>query len=160
MTNAPVVLVVNGPNLNMLGMREPHVYGSATLADLISNLEREASEGSPPIEIRHFQSNHEGALLDFLHKHGPSCYGVILNGGALTHYSYALRDGLSAIAKPIIEVHLTNIHAREEFRHTSVTAPVAIGQIAGLGVSGYSYALDWFRQKLVKEGTQTDDESA
>lgn len=160
MTSVPVVLVLNGPNLNTLGMREPGLYGSATLAELVANLERDAASGSPVIEIRHFQSNHEGALLDFLHEHGSSCYGVILNGGALTHYSYALRDGLSAVAKPVIEVHLTNIHARDQFRHTSVTAPVAVGQIAGLGTSGYSYALDWFRKKLVKEGTQTHDEPA
>jgi 3-dehydroquinate dehydratase-2 len=153
MPNKPVILVLNGPNLNTLGMREPHLYGAETLADLIAKLERDAAQGTPVVEIRHFQSNHEGALLDFLHEHGPACYGVILNGGALTHYSYALRDGLTAIAKPSIEVHLTNIHAREHFRHTSVTAPVAVGQIAGLGTAGYSFALDWFRQKLVKEGT-------
>jgi 3-dehydroquinate dehydratase-2 len=153
MSPRPVILVMNGPNLNTLGMREPQLYGSETLADLVTALEADAANGTPVIEIRHFQSNHEGALLDFLHEYGPTCSGIILNGGALTHYSYALRDGLAAVAKPAIEVHLTNIHARESFRHTSVTAPVCVGQIAGLGRTGYHLALDWFRQQLSKEGT-------
>ena len=156
MSQLPVILVLNGPNLNTLGMREPQLYGSATLADLVKELEEDAANGTPPVQIRHFQSNHEGALLDFLHEHGPSCHGIILNGGAFTHYSYALRDGLAAVAKPAIEVHLTNIHARESFRHTSVTAPVCVGQIAGLGRAGYHLALDWFRQQLSKEGSQAE----
>jgi 3-dehydroquinate dehydratase-2 len=159
MGSIPVVLLVNGPNLNTLGTREPQLYGSTTLAELASSLEQEAAAGTPAIELRHFQSNHEGAILDFLHEHGPAAAGVILNGGALTHYSYALRDGISAIAKPMIEVHLTNIHARESFRHTSVTAPVAIGQIAGLGISGYSFALEWFRRKFAEEGRHIDDQT-
>lgn len=155
MSTRPIVLVVNGPNLNTLGTREPALYGSTTLPELVSRLETEAAAGTPAIEIRHFQSNHEGALLDFLHEHGATASGVILNGGALTHYSYALRDAVSAIAKPMIEVHVTNIHAREAFRHTSVTAPVAVGQIAGLGLSGYSFALEWFRRRFAEEGTHT-----
>jgi 3-dehydroquinate dehydratase-2 len=154
MSSRPIVLLMNGPNLNTLGTREPALYGSTTLPVLVSQLEQEAAAGTPSIEIRHLQSNHEGALLDFLHQHGPVASGVILNGGALTHYSYALRDGISAIAKPMIEVHLTNIHARETFRHTSVTAPVAVGQIAGLGLAGYSFALEWFRQKFAAEGAE------
>ena len=152
MSSKPIVLVVNGPNLNTLGTREPALYGATTLGDLVARLETEAAAAIPAIEIRHFQSNHEGALLDFLHEHGAVASGVILNGGALTHYSYALRDAISAIAKPMIEVHVTNIHARETFRHTSVTAPVAVGQIAGLGLSGYSFALEWFRRKFAEEG--------
>lgn len=151
MSERPVVLLVNGPNLNTLGMREPALYGATTLPQLVASLVDYGTNGTPPIEVRPFQSNHEGALLDFLHEYGPGAAGVILNGGALTHYSYALRDGIAAIAKPMIEVHLTNIHARESFRHTSVTAPVAVGQIAGLGTSGYFYALDWFRHKFQQE---------
>jgi 3-dehydroquinate dehydratase-2 len=159
MRNIPVVLLINGPNLNTLGTREPALYGATTLPELVSALEQEAATGTPEIELRHFQSNHEGAILDFLHEHGPTASGVILNGGALTHYSYALRDGISSIAKPMIEVHLTNIHARESFRHTSVTAPIAIGQIAGLGISGYSFALEWFRRTFVEEGRHNDDQT-
>lgn len=151
MTAKRVVLLVNGPNLNTLGTREPALYGSTTLPQLVAALELEASTSEPPVEIRHCQSNHEGVLLDFLHEHGSVASGVILNGGALTHSSYALRDAISAIAKPMIEVHLTNIHARETFRHTSVTAPVAVGQIAGLGIAGYSFALEWFRRQFAAE---------
>jgi 3-dehydroquinate dehydratase-2 len=153
MSTRPIVLLLNGPNLNTLGMREPHLYGSTTLDQLVSQIEQEAAAGTPAIEIRHKQSNHEGELLDFLHEHGPNASGIILNGGALTHYSYALRDGVAAVAKPMIEVHLTNIHARESFRHTSVTAPVAVGQIAGLGIAGYSFALEWFRRRFAQEGS-------
>lgn len=155
MSSKRIVLVVNGPNLNTLGTREPALYGSTTLLQVIAGLESEAASGSPGIEIRHCQSNHEGELLDFLHEQGPAASGIILNGGALTHYSYALRDGISAIAKPMIEVHLTNIHARESFRHISVTAPVAVGQIAGLGIAGYSFALEWFRRSFAEEGIET-----
>lgn len=140
-TTRGTILVVNGPNLNLLGSREPHLYGSATLADLIERLSREALKGSPPVEIIPFQSNHEGALIDAIHNHGPRAIGIIINAGALTHTSIALRDALSAVATPVVEVHLTNIHAREPFRHHSMIAGIAIGQIAGFGVDGYSYAL-------------------
>jgi 3-dehydroquinate dehydratase-2 len=135
------ILVVNGPNLNLLGSREPHLYGSATLTDLIERLSREALQCSPPVEIIPFQSNHEGALIDAIHEHGPRAIGIIVNAGALTHTSIALRDALSAVATPVVEVHLTNIHAREPFRHQSMIAGIAVGQIAGFGFDGYSYAL-------------------
>lgn len=148
-----MILVVNGPNLNLLGTREPGLYGSERLDEIIDGLERQARLGSPPLEILAFQSNHEGALLDFLHVHAREAAGVIINAGALTHYSYALRDALTAIAVPAVEVHLTNIHAREAFRHVSVIAPVVAGQIAGLGPAGYGLALEWHRTRLTRKVT-------
>lgn len=145
-----VILVVNGPNLNMLGMREPGLYGDENLESIIEGLRTYAGAGTLAIEIVAFQSNHEGAIIDFLHQHGTGAAGVVINAGALTHYSYALRDALVAIEVPAVEVHLTNIHARESFRHLSVIAPVVAGQIAGLGPIGYRLALDWHRERLEK----------
>lgn len=147
----PRILLVNGPNLNTLGMREPQLYGSTTLAEIEERIVADGRDGNPAIDVIPFQSNHEGAIIDFIHAEGRAAAGIVLNAGALTHYSYALRDAISAIARPMIEVHLTNIHARETFRHTSVTAPVAVGQIAGLGIAGYSFALEWFRQRIRNE---------
>ena len=147
------ILVVNGPNLNLLGTREPGLYGSGTLSSIIDGLDSRGRQGSPSLEIRAFQSNHEGALLDFLHDHASEAAGVIINAGALTHYSYALRDALAAIGIPTVEVHLTNIHAREPFRHLSVIAPVVAGQIAGLGPEGYYLALEWHRARLGRKGS-------
>jgi 3-dehydroquinate dehydratase-2 len=147
----PRILLLNGPNLNTLGMREPHLYGSTTLAEVEQQLVAEGLQGSPPLDVTPFQSNHEGAIIDHIHAEGRDAAGIILNAGALTHYSYALRDAISAISRPMIEVHLTNIHSRESFRHLSVTAPVAVGQIAGLGIAGYSFALEWFRQRIRNE---------
>lgn len=143
-----VILLVNGPNLNLLGRRETGLYGVESLDSIVAELESYAADGTPSIEVRAFQSNHEGAIIDFLHEHGPNADGVIINGGALTHYSYALRDALTAIAIATVEVHLTNIHAREAFRHVSVISPVVAGQIAGLGPLGYRLALDWHRARL------------
>jgi 3-dehydroquinate dehydratase II len=135
------VLVLNGPNLNLLGTREPGVYGSMTLAEILSDLEVVALSADPPLRIEHVQTNHEGNLVDAIQTLGPSSAGIIINPGALTHYSIALRDALAAVGTATIEVHLSNIHAREEFRHHSVIAPVVLGQIAGFGSDGYRLAL-------------------
>lgn len=141
------IAVINGPNINFLGIREPGVYGAATYEEIFAEIADKASE----IERRHdiqlrlsfFQSNHEGELIDYIQK----CYhdnidGIVINPGAFTHYSYALRDAIASVAIPCIEVHLSNIHSREEFRHTSVTAAVCRGQICGLGPIGYLLAIE------------------
>ena len=136
------LLVVNGPNLNLLGSREPDVYGSTTLAD-IEGMARETG-AARGYDVECFQSNSEGAILDFLQDRAPGSAGVVLNAGALTHASYALYDCLKALRVPVIEVHISNIHARaEEFRHRSLTAPAAAGVIAGLGPRGYVYAMEY-----------------
>jgi 3-dehydroquinate dehydratase-2 len=142
--STPYVLVLNGPNLNLLGTREPTIYGRETLADIVARLEAMAGGAKPPLQIRHVQSNHEGALIDTIQELGPAAIGIIINPAAFTHYSIALRDALAAVGVATIEVHLSNIHAREEFRHRSVVAPVAIGQIAGFGGAGYLLALRYF----------------
>jgi 3-dehydroquinate dehydratase-2 len=134
------VLVLNGPNLNLLGEREPHLYGSATLDAIIEQVRQHAA--TRQIEIEHLQSNHEGALIDALHQARGRIHGVILNAGALTHTSYALRDAIAAMQIPTVEVHLTNIYAREEFRRHSVIAPVCVGQISGFGALSYLLAVD------------------
>jgi len=133
------VLVLNGPNLNLLGHREPEVYGSDTLDMIIADLEREAAAHG--IEITAAQSNHEGELVDLLHSARESADGVIFNPGAYTHYSIALRDAISAIDLPVIETHLSNVHAREEFRHRSVLSAVCLGVVCGFGRNSYSTAL-------------------
>ncbi|MGH2616053.1 MAG: type II 3-dehydroquinate dehydratase [Thermomicrobiales bacterium] len=150
------VLVLNGPNLNLLGTREPGVYGSTTLGQIMDDLARLAGSAEPPVAIRHIQSNHEGALVDAIQELGPGSVGIIMNPGALTHYSIAIRDALAAVARPAVEVHLSNIHAREEFRHRSVVAPVVAGQIAGLGPAGYRLAL-WY---LIDQETAIGKEPA
>lgn len=146
------ILVINGPNLNMLGTRQPEIYGHRTLADMMTRLRDVAESGSPALGLIDVQSNHEGEILDAIHTTGREAAGIIINAGAFTHYSIALRDALSSIDTPAIEVHISNIHAREEFRHHSVIAPVVVGQIAGLGEDGYRLALEWFRQQLSQKG--------
>ena len=137
---AQQVLVMNGPNLNLLGSREPQIYGSATLADIERNLAAEAAERGAQVSF--FQSNHEGALVDRIQAaRADGTDFIIINAGALTHTSVALRDVLAAVGIPFIEVHLSNVYRREAFRHHSYLADLAIGVIAGLGVSGYRYAL-------------------
>lgn len=133
-------LVVSGPNLNMLGTREPGVYGTMTLEQIHRTLNQHAQQRQVSIDC--FQSNHEGALIDYIQQHAGKASGLVLNAGALTHYSIALRDAISAVQLPTIEVHLSNIHAREEFRHHSVIAAVCRGQISGLGWRSYLLALD------------------
>lgn len=149
------VLVLNGPNLNLLGSREPSLYGRSTLSEIVDDLKNRAEDLMPALEILHVQSNHEGELVDAIQNHGPKAVGIIINPGALTHYSIAIRDALSAISVPTVEVHLSNIHAREEFRHHSVVAPVAVGQIAGLGPDGYGLALRFLSDRLAARSGET-----
>lgn len=146
-TRPGYVLLLNGPNLNLLGSREPALYGSTTLAAIVDDLCCRASHFDPPVLIDHFQSNHEGALVDTIHERGPEALGIIINPGAFTHYSIALRDALSAVAVPTVEVHVSNVHAREEFRHHSVISPIVIGQIVGLGAHGYRLALEFLIER-------------
>jgi 3-dehydroquinate dehydratase-2 len=133
------ILVLHGPNLNLLGEREPEIYGRETLEMIDARLLEIAAAAE--VELQIFQSNHEGELIDRLHTARKEVDGVLVNAGALTHYSYALRDALSATALPAIEVHLSNLHRREEFRHLSVLAAVCIGQVMGLGWRSYTLGL-------------------
>lgn len=134
------ILVMNGPNLNLLGIREPGIYGNDTLQTLCDTVAQKAKEYGAEVDF--YQSNHEGALIDTLHAAMGVYDGIILNAGAYTHYSYALRDAIAAIRVPVVEVHLSDIHAREAFRHVSVIEPVCVAQISGLGVGSYLKGLD------------------
>jgi 3-dehydroquinate dehydratase-2 len=138
------ILVVNGPNLNLLGKREPHIYGSKSLADLMDAIRVKA--GELKVQVDFFQANGEAEIIDFLQKEAPASAGIIINPGALSHYSLALFDCLQALSIPTVEVHLSNIHAREEFRSKSVTARAARGVIAGLGFSGYLLAMEYLAE--------------
>jgi len=134
------ILLINGPNLNTLGTREPDVYGNTTLSEIEARVREKASALN--VEMRTFQSNSEGALIDFIQAEAPDAAGIIINPGALTHYSFALRDALAASGLPAIEVHISNIYGREHFRRRSVTAACCWGIVAGLGWRGYVAAFD------------------
>ena len=145
------ILLVNGPNINMLGRRDPcFVWDSTTLAEIEAAAAARGAEMGA--EVVCFQSNHEGAIIDFLQAEGSGSDGIILNGGALSHYGLSLRDALVDTGLPVVEVHLSNIHARERWRSRSVTAEVAKGSIAGLGWRGYLYAVDYLVEMLKEEG--------
>jgi 3-dehydroquinate dehydratase-2 len=134
------ILLLNGPNLASLGRREPGIYGTRTLKDLEAMVKERAR--ALDSEVISFQSNHEGALIDRLEEDGPNVDAVVINPGALAHTSYALYDALRGLGKPVVEVHISNVLAREEFRHKSVTAPAAVEVISGLGFDGYLLALE------------------
>ncbi|TMC00580.1 MAG: type II 3-dehydroquinate dehydratase [Chloroflexi bacterium] len=144
------ILVINGPNLNLLGSRQPEIYGSTTLQDIEERVVARAAETG--IEVRCFQSNVEGQTLEFLQTEGRDADGIIINAGAWTHTSLALRDAFESIQRPFVEVHISNIYAREEFRHHSVLAGIAVGQISGLGWRGYIAALDALVGMLKERG--------
>jgi 3-dehydroquinate dehydratase-2 len=135
------IVVINGPNLNMLGTRDPALYGGDTLSEIEDRVRNRAGELG--VDVEFFQSNHEGALVDHLQGPARDAGGVVINAGALTHYGLSLRDALADAGLPAVEVHLSNIHSREEFRRRSVLSSVVTGQIAGLGWRGYLYALEY-----------------
>lgn len=137
--------IVNGPNLNLLGRRNPDHYGKLSYPELMTNVKKYAEKKG--LEVDCFQSNHEGEIIDDIHSNLDKIDGLIINPGALTHYSYALRDALEILEVPVVEVHLSNIHAREAFRKVSVVSPVSTGTICGLGIDGYFLALEFFLKK-------------
>lgn len=146
------ILILHGPNLNLLGKREPGVYGVETLADINRSLELAAR--SLQVQIATFQSNHEGGLIDAIHAALGQHQGIVINPGAYTHTSVAIRDAIAAVAIPTVEVHLSNVYRREPFRHHSYIAPVAIGQISGFGSESYRLGLQGLVHYLRQEGKQ------
>lgn len=144
-------LIINGPNLNLLGQREPGVYGTENYESLCQRLQSFAAQHASAAEC--FQSNHEGAIIDAIHDAQGQYDAIVINPGAFTHYSYAILDALKSVSVPAVEVHISNIHRREEFRHKSVTAPGCVGQVCGLGLYGYEAAMGYFlsREKVTKE---------
>ena len=154
----PTVLVLNGPNLNLLGTREPSVYGAHTLADVEACCRSAAAAHRWTLDFR--QSNHEGLLIDWIHEAGlghadGSVAGVVFNAGAFTHTSVALHDAIKAVAVPVIEVHISNVHAREPFRHHSYLSPAAAGIVVGFGIDGYALAIEGLARRANPETTRT-----
>ncbi len=143
------VLVIHGPNLNLLGVREPSVYGTTTLADIDRALVARGAESG--ITVDTMQSNGEGAIIDAIHAARGTYDGIVMNPGAYTHTSVAIRDAVAAVGIPVVEVHLSNVHAREEFRRTSLIAPVAVGQISGFGADSYILGLDALGRTLSRQ---------
>lgn len=142
------ILVLNGPNLNLLGTRQPQVYGHDTLDDVVELCRRRAKQFGLTVTAR--QSNHEGLLIDWIHEARRSAAGIVINPGGLAHTSIVLRDAVVTVECPVVEVHISNIHAREEFRHQSYLTPVVDGVIAGLGVAGYALAVDYLAAKITR----------
>jgi 3-dehydroquinate dehydratase-2 len=151
----PTILVLNGPNLNLLGTREPEVYGADTLADIVDELTALASERG--YDVSAVQSNVEGELVDALHSARTTAAGVVFNPGAYTHTSIALRDAISAVELPVVETHLSNVHAREEFRHTSMLTAVCLGVVGGFGRDSYRLALDALISHLTRQSVSGTD---
>jgi 3-dehydroquinate dehydratase-2 len=143
------ILVINGPNLNLLGSREPGIYGATTLEGITAGLTEIAA--SLGVTVVFFQSNHEGAIVDAIQQARGVYSGLIINPAAYTHTSVAIRDAIAAVALPTVEVHLSNVYSREEFRHKSLTAPVVLGQIAGFGATGYELALRGLMAHLITQ---------
>lgn len=146
------ILLLNGPSLNLLGSREPQIYGRDTLAEIVSRVEKRAAELGA--EIVAHQDNSEGAMIDFIQKHQSEAEGLIINAGGYTHTSVALRDAIAGSGLRAVEVHLSNVYARESFRHTSMLAGVCAGMIAGLGWRGYIYALEWLVAAAKEDGEE------
>ena len=134
------IAIINGPNLNLVGVREPHIYGTASLTDYLESLRSKY----PNVEFSFFQSNHEGDLIDEIQIQGFECEGIVLHAGALTHYSYALADAVRAVETPVIEVHISDVNAREPFRRISVIKDACVAVIAGFGLKSYDMAVEWF----------------
>ena len=136
------IAIINGPNLNLLGKREPGIYGSESFEDYFQQLQ----QAFPAVTFSYFQNNVEGEIINYLHQVGFSYDGILLNAGGYTHTSVAIRDAIAAIKTPVIEIHISNVYAREEFRHTSLIAPKCIGSICGLGMKGYKLGVEYFTQ--------------
>jgi len=139
------ILLINGPNLNLLGTREPEIYGRTTLSEIEATVSEQAEKLG--MAIKPYQSNHEGGIIDFIQAECDDAYGIIINPGAFTHYSYAIRDCLAGAGLPVVEVHISNLHKREKWRNRSVISEICAGMINGMGVTGYLLALEYFKDK-------------